>query len=67
MAQPQPAFQSNGAFQLAQDHGFQTQLFGVWNPIDPSAPNSWTPVGVTAGGPWVPVPPISNTWVPTGG
>lgn len=62
---PQPAFQSNGAFQLAEDMGFQTQLFGIWNPVDPSVPDGWTPVP-PLGGVWTPVPPNSGIWTPTG-
>ena len=60
----QSAFQSNGAFQLAQDQGFQTQLFNVWNPMDPSSGGPWTPTSPPADGPWAPLSRPSGPWSP---
>lgn len=60
----QPAFQNDGAFQLAQDQGFQTQMFNVWNPTDPSPGGPWVPTSPSTGGPWVPIARPSGPWSP---
>lgn len=63
----QAAFQSDGAFQLAHERGFQTQLFNIWDPIEPPASGGpWVPT-TKPSGPWTPVTRPSGPWVPTGG
>lgn len=72
----EPGFQADGAFQLATNFGFQTQIpvpvepgwgpvppeFGIWVPATPEA-GVWDPTPVEVGA-WAPVTPESGVWVP---